>query len=103
MIGAHSNLTVPSRKQREVYPEKVFELATNCWMTRATIPEPEKHRRPLSAQADGTETLPARLQTLTDDKAYDQFCEHYRDKVRTVMTEKADKIKPKYRSDTVYN
>ena len=103
MIGAQTNLTVPSRKKREVYPEKVFELATNCWMTKATIPEPEKHRRPLSAQGDGAETLPARLQTLTDDKAYDQFCEHYRDKVRTVMTEKAEKIKPKYRSDTVYN
>ena len=71
--------------------------------TKSTIPEPAKHRRPDTAPGDGEETLPARLQTMTDDEAYDQFIEHYKDKVNAAMKERSERIRQKYRNETEYN
>ena len=94
--GEQSTLKVEERKTRELFPKKVFDLANESWETDATIPEPAQHSRPTSAVSDGSEKLPARLQVLTNDEAYEQFKDKYKDKVHGVMKEHCDKIRSKY-------
>ena len=98
LTGSQTDLTLPENKKREVFPEEVHHLAKDCWLTKSTIVEPAKYRKPAAAPTDGCEVLPTRLQTMTDDEAYEQFSEHYR-----VMKARCDKIKEKYRANTEYN
>ena len=94
--GEQSTLRVEERKKREIFPQKVFEFAMESWEKDATIPEPAQHQRPGSAITDGNEKLPARLQVLTNDEAYEQFKDNYKEKVHDVMKEHCEKIKLKY-------
>ena len=94
--GEQSTLRVEERKKREVFPPKVFEFGNKSWELDATIPEPAQHQRPDSAVTDGNETVPARLQVLTNDEAYEQFKENYKEKIHEVMKEHCNKIKMKY-------
>ena len=97
-------LTVDKDKKKEVYPKEVEELATDCWISKATIPEPSKHQRPNTAPVDdGGDTIPDRLQVTTNDEAYELFEEHYKDRVKTVMKAKYDKIRAKHTRETKSN
>ena len=75
-------------------------MATECWLNEATVPEPAKHQTPAAAPVDEAgETIPQRLQVLTNDEAYKMFEENYREKVRSAMKGKYDKIRSKYISN----
>ena len=56
--GAQTNLAVEKQKKKERYPAAIHDLAEKSWLTKATIPEPAKHERPLLAPTDGVETIP---------------------------------------------
>ena len=99
-IGEQNTLKINPRKKREIFPKEVFDFATESWETGATIPEPAQHRRPESAPNDGMETIPARLQILTDGEAYEQFKDKYQEKVRGVMGNHCEKMRDKYRNKT---
>ena len=103
LTGAQTNLKLPEHKKKEVFPEEIHLLATDCWTKKATIVEPAKYKRPAAAPNDGQEVLPARLQIMTDDEAYEQFVEHYKDKVHQIMKERSNRIRQKYKTDTEYN
>ena len=94
--GEQSTLKVDGRKKREVLPQKVKDFATESWETDSTIPEPAQHSRPASAVSDGSEKLPARLQVLTNDEAYEVFKDKYEEKIHNVMKEHCEKIRSKY-------
>ena len=97
-----SNLKVAHQKKKERYPEAVTELAITCWETKATIPEPAQHARPLAAPTDGRDTILKRLQVLTDDEAYMAFSEDSGTAVRTIMKTKCDSLRNKHKSNTEY-
>ena len=94
--GEQSTLKVDGRKKREVLPQKVKDFAAESWETDATIPEPAQHARPASAVSDGSEKVPARLQVLTNDEAYEIFKDKYEEKIREAMKEHCEKIRSKY-------
>ena len=94
--GQQSTLGVEERKKRELFPQNVKEYARESWETDSTIPEPAQHQRPESAITDGNEKVPARLQVLTNDEAYEQFKDNYKEKVHDVMKEHCEKIRLKY-------
>ena len=79
-------------------------MAGECWMSDGTIPEPAKHQRPESAAVDNEgETIPQRLQVLTNDEAYVHFQDKYTSKVKSVMKRKVNAAREKHRNETVYN
>ena len=93
----------PPRKKREIFLENIHQLAIDCWLNKATRPEPEKPRRQSTATRDGDETLPSRLQTMTNDEAYEKFQEHYTEQVLVAMKERSDTLRKKYKANTEYN
>ena len=104
LTGSETRLVVESQKRKEVYPQEVLDMATECWVSDATTPEPSKHQWPQSAPQDlGGETIPERLQVITNDEAYEKFQEKYSEKVKHAMTLKCDKVRGKHRNDTPYN
>ena len=104
LTGDQSTLTVEQPKRKEVYPKEVQEIATECWMNDATIPEPNKHQRPQCAPVDlGGETIPQRLQVMTNDDAYQQFKEKYSHKVEAAMKRKCESLRAKHLAKTSYN
>ena len=96
LTGDQSTLQVLKRKKREIYPKEVFDMAIESWETDATVVEPAMHARPERAISDGQETVPNRLQVLTDDEAYDMFKEKFEEKVKQVMKQHSDKVRSKY-------
>ena len=85
ITGNQGILKKKKRKKRELYPDAVFDFGRKFWEEKATIVEPDQHKRPERALNDGKETIPNRLQIMTDDEAYDQFKEDYQEKVKDVM------------------
>ena len=75
--GEESILRVSGRKKRNVYPKEVFDMAVEYWEKDGTTVEPNKHARPQTALKDGCDTVPNRLQVLTDDEAYAEFKNKY--------------------------
>ena len=98
VTGNESILNIKARKKHEVYPKSVFDLSDESWEQLSTVVEPDQHRRPSRAIKDGEETVPNRLQIVTDDEAYAQFRDNYEDKVRLAMKEHCEKKRQKYRS-----
>lgn len=88
--GNHSILEPKPRKKKEVFPKPIFELADDFWLNKATMVEPDQHRRPDKVLNDGCETIPTRLQIMTDDEAYEQFKEDNEEKVKAVMKSYCD-------------
>ena len=104
MTGEQATLKVGEQKRKEVYPEEVEGFARECWIVDASIPEPSKHQRPESAAVDSSgETIPQRLQTLTNDEAYQVFEDSYSGKVRNIMKSKCDAMRAKHSKETTYN
>ena len=56
------------RKKKELFPEEVSNFGREFWDEKATIVEPDQHRRPDRALNDGKETIPNRLQIMTNSK-----------------------------------
>ena len=96
-IGEESTLRVSDRKKKKVYPSEVFDMAVESWENDATTIEPNQHSRPQTALKDGNETVPSRLQVLTDDEAYAEFKDKYQEKVREAMKKQCEGIREKYR------
>ena len=104
LTGATATLQSEPHKKSGVYPKEIEDLAEECWLTKATTPEPNKHQRPECAPKDeGGETIPHLLQTLTDDEAYCEFQKNYGEKIKTVMAGKCETIGDKHKTDTTYN
>ena len=61
--GNVSVLTPPTQTKRQIYPQKLVDLASKHW-NENTTPEPALHRR--KAEKDDQETIPTRYQCLTD-------------------------------------
>ena len=98
VTGNQTNLNNKQRKKREVFPKSVFDLAKESWETGATVVEPAQHTRPNKALNDGQDTIPNRLQVLTDDEAYEQFKDNYEDKVKDIMKKYAEEKRQKFMS-----
>ena len=95
--GEESILRVGGRKKRSVYPTEVNEMAIESWELDGTTVEPNQHSRPETALKDGSDTVPNRLQVLTDDEAYAEFKDKYEEKVKAAMKTQCDSVKEKYK------
>ena len=98
LTGNESKLNIKPRKEHELYPKSVFDLGKESWEQLSTVVEPDQHRRPNKSIKDGEETVPSRLQIVTDDEAYEQFRDKYEDKVKLAMKEHCEIKRQKYRS-----
>ena len=104
LTGSQTNLSVESKKKKEIYPESVEEMTEDFWLNVATIPEPNKHVRPQCAPVDESgETIPKRLQILTTDEAYQKFQEDYSSRVKVAMKKKCDEVRSKHTAGGKYS
>ena len=83
--GVSQNLKPSKRNSSDYFPDSVKQIADKCWRTNCTVVEPGKHSRPKANIKDGTETIPAIYQTLTDKEAYATFEDMYKQDVSAAM------------------
>ena len=81
--GNVSVLTPPTQTKRQIYPQKLVDLASKHW-NENTTPEPALHRR--KAEKDDQETIPTRYQCLTDREQYSQFKEDCSGEIAEILT-----------------
>ena len=86
--GKKCDLNPEQKKQKQIFPYSVKDLAEDCWRTRATRTDPSKHHRPSTTKKDNAgETVPTIYQTMTDEEAYQIFQENYKESVKQKMLE----------------
>ena len=83
--GVSQDLKPSKRNSSDYFPDSVKQIADKCWRTNCTVVEPGKHSRPKANIKDGTETIPAIYQTLTDKEAYATFEDMYKQDVSAAM------------------
>ena len=104
LTGEQLTLIVKQQKRKEIYPQEVEDMATQSWMMDATTPESNKRDRRQCAPVDVEgETIPQRLQVMTNDEAYDQFKAKYSSQVKSSMKRKCDAVRAKHLNATKYN
>ena len=94
LSGKEQSLTVPKKKKRLAYPSKVLEYGKLHW-EQITILEPSQHKRsgPSSATIqDDTESVPSRLQDLTNSECYEDFKIMYGQKIENVMKKHSEDL-----------
>ena len=94
--GESKDLLPSKRKCINYFPDTVKEIAERCWLNNCTVIEPGKHSRPKAALKDGTETIPAIYQTLSDKESYaffeDVYKEEVTDAIKKDCTDLIDKL-----------
>ena len=93
--GVSQDLKPSKRNSSDYFPASVKQIAGKCWRTNCTVVEPGKHSRPKANIKDGTESIPAIYQTLTDKEAYATFEDMYKQEVSEAMEEECNGLREK--------
>ena len=88
MTGQEKILKIHTKPPRQVFPPKVKEVGINYW-EQITVTDPAKHRYAKKAVRDNEETVPTRLQTMTDKECYDGFESDCKDEIKIIMSKHA--------------
>ena len=95
LSGQDNILTVPQKKTRKVLPTVVADIAAKYWELITTL-EPSKHRHLKTVVMDGSEAMPTRYQTTTNEEAYQGFQEKCSEEIMEIMTKHGQKIYEKF-------
>ena len=95
LSGQDNILTVPQKKTRKVLPTAVADIATKYWELITTL-EPSKHRHLKTVVMDGSEAIPTRYQTTTDEEAYQGFQEKCSEEIMEIMTKHGQEMYEKF-------
>ena len=95
LSGQDNILTVPQKNTRKVLPTAVADIAAKYWELVTTL-EPSKHRHLKTVVMDGSEAIPTRYQTTTDEEAYQGFQEKCSEEIIEIMTKHGQEMYEKF-------